>query len=211
MDEKNKLVEDIVKEEWYQFDHVQNQGGRAFCQDDWETFKIMRTSQFMPWPEDLLRSYFMDLLEANLSGWNLVSEKYARTMQSTAPSEYEALKDKLPYRTPERLQRQERVIQMHVAWNEEFSAKYPHYAGQGRRIHSYEDTPYSVSAETYLRGELSTYSDRTFKMYEAWMDELSSEGKNLPAIIGELTAQAYGYASVEEADRRIYSVNSGVE
>ena len=153
----------------------------------------------------------MDLLEAELGGWNLVSEKYARTMQSTAPAEYEALKDRLPYRTPERLARQERVIAKQVAWNEEFCAQYPHYAGRGRRIHTYEDTPYAVSAETYLRGELTTYSDRTFKMYEAWMDELTAAGKNLPAMVGELTAQAYGYSSVEEADKQIYSLNNGVE
>ena len=35
---KQELVEKIVKAEWEAFDKVQNEGGRASCQNDWNTF-----------------------------------------------------------------------------------------------------------------------------------------------------------------------------
>ena len=42
----NELIGKIVDEEWAQFQLVNNQGGRASCQDDWRQFSIMRGSQF---------------------------------------------------------------------------------------------------------------------------------------------------------------------
>ena len=46
-----ELIEKIVMLEWKAFDKVENQGGRASCQDDWSTFSIMRKSQYMLWEE----------------------------------------------------------------------------------------------------------------------------------------------------------------
>ena len=76
MNTTTDLVMCIVECEWKQFDKVQDVGGRATCQDDWETFQIMRTSQFRGWPEDLLQSYLMDLKDADIVGHNLFAEKY---------------------------------------------------------------------------------------------------------------------------------------
>ena len=47
------LAEEITKLEWQQFQLTQNEGGRANCQEDWQTFRIMRMSQFLTWPLDL--------------------------------------------------------------------------------------------------------------------------------------------------------------
>ncbi|MBQ6622771.1 MAG: DUF4125 family protein [Mogibacterium sp.] len=194
------LMDAVIREEWRQFDLVQNEGGRASCQDNWETFRIMRTAQFRSWPEPLLESYLDDLREAAENGWNLLTEKYARMMESTAPEEYEHLKNRLPYRSPERLARQEKIIAMHVAWDEEFRAEYPRYARRGRRIRTSEDTPYATSSETYFRGELTTYSDRTFALYESWMEELKAAGKNIAAMTAEDMVREYGYGSVAELE-----------
>ena len=78
------LVEEVIRREWDQFQRTENEGGRASCQGNWPMFHQMRASQFMTWPEDLLRSYLDDLDEANRVGRNLVTEKYARMMASTA-------------------------------------------------------------------------------------------------------------------------------
>ena len=40
--EKTEILEAIIQLEWNMFQKVRNTGGRAGCQDDWETFYIMR-------------------------------------------------------------------------------------------------------------------------------------------------------------------------
>ena len=45
MQRREETVGTIVRIEWEMMDKVQNCGGRAHCQDDWETFRLMRTSQ----------------------------------------------------------------------------------------------------------------------------------------------------------------------
>ena len=73
---KSELIEQIITLEWTFFKQTENQGGPASCQEDHETFKIMRTSQFLTWPDDLLTSYLDDLNKASETGRNLITEKY---------------------------------------------------------------------------------------------------------------------------------------
>lgn len=198
-----ELVEKIVTLEWEQFDKVQNKGGRASCQDDWGTFSIMRKSQYLTWPEELLKSYYGDLLNAQEQGWNLITEKYARMMKSTAPEEYELLKKDLPVRSPERELIAEEIIKIQVAWMEEFAKEYPEMAINARSIHTYEDNAFNTSYETYLRGELGTYSEETFVLYGRFITALLQQGKNLAYETMTNTAKLYGYASVEDAEEKL--------
>lgn len=198
-----KLVESIVELEWNQFDQVKNEGGRADCQDDWNTFSIMRKSQYLAWPEELLESYCADLAEADACGWNLITEKYARMMKSTAPVRYAELEKDLPARSAERIAIQEEIIRIQVAWMEEFAARYPKMAGNARNIHTYEDNLYNTSYETYLRGELGTYSDQTLVLYGRFVAGLMQQGKNLAYEIMTNTAELYGYADVDSAEKAL--------
>ena len=199
----SELVDKIVLLEWQQFDKVENVGGRADCQDDWNTFSIMRKSQYMAWNEELLASYLKDLTDAGEKGWNLITEKYGRMMESTAPLEYEKIKASFPKRSEERIAIQEEIIKIQVEWMEEFAGKYPKMAGNARSIHTYEDSMYNTSYETYLRGELGTYSEETFLMYGRFIVGLKKQGENLAYIIMNNTAKLYGYKSVEEAESRL--------
>ena len=79
--EKTEILEAIIQLEWNMFQKVRNTGGRAGCQDDWETFYIMRKSQFTSWKKELLLSYERDLLDGESAGRNLVMEKYAYMME----------------------------------------------------------------------------------------------------------------------------------
>lgn len=203
MGDREKRINDIIQEEWKQFDGVKNQGGRASCQDDWETFQIMRKSQYMPWPDELLDSILKDLQEAAAIGHNLMTEKYARMMESTAPEEYAAFKDRLPYRSSIRLKRQEDVIAQEVIWNEILCEKYPYFAGHGRKIHTAEDTSYATSVETYLRGEMTTWSDRTFNLYESWINTLKKTDGNLAQMTAETMVKFYGFPSIEQAEQQL--------
>ena len=197
------LIEAIVQLEWKQFDKVQNEGGRAGCQDDYTTFSIMRKSQYMTWPEDLLSSFYGDLVTAENKGWNLIMEKYARMMKSTTPEKYARLEKELPVLNEERIAIQEEIIKIQVGWMEEFATKYPNMAGNARIIHTSEDTPFHTSYETYLRGEMSTYSETTFILYGRFITGLLQEGRNLAYEIMEHTAKLYGYETIEKAEQAL--------
>ena len=198
---KEELIEDIVKLEWISFDKVQNEGGRADCQDDWTTFSIMRKSQYMAWTRELLESFILDIAEANEESRNLIEEKYGRMMESTAPDKYQEIKAVFPVLSDERIAIQEQIIQIQVQWMEEFAANYKYMAGNARSIHTSEDTMYNTSYETYLRGEISTYSDVTLKLYAQFIVDIFNRGDNLARIIMENTAKLYGFDSLEQADR----------
>ncbi len=200
---RDELIEKIIKIEWNQFDRVQNEGGRAECQDDWNTFYIMRKSQYMAWTNELLKSYQQDLKEAEKCGWNMVTEKYARMMESTVPAKYEKLKDRLLKRSESRIILQEEIIKIQVKWMEEFVEQYPYVGGRARSIHTYDDTPYNTSYETYLRGELGTYSDKTFNLYKNFVIDIKEAGENLAYKILNNTVQLSGYKSIEEAEARL--------
>ena len=200
---RTALIENILCREWRMFDQVHNEGGRADCQDNHQTFVRMRTAQFTPWPTELLHSYLDDLKTAEEEGRNLLTEKYGRMMESTAAQEYEKIKHFFPVLSEERIRMQEETIAIETAWNEAFAASHPKYAGRGRLIHTKDDTPYETSSETYLRGELSTYSDRTAALYCQWILTLKQNGQNLAAMTADILVHAYGYASVEDAEAKM--------
>lgn len=195
------LVEEVIRREWDQFQRTENEGGRASCQGNWPMFHQMRASQFMTWPEDLLRSYLDDLDEANRVGRNLVTEKYARMMASTAPDEYrERIEPFIPRLSDERIARQERVIDVQVAWARDFRGRYPKLGAAMRVLTTAEDTLEDTSFETYLRGELGTYSDRTMALYEAMVENLQAAGRNLTEQTVANTVRLGGFADLEEAE-----------
>ncbi len=200
---KAALVEELVLLEWQAFDKVENEGGRADCQDDWNTFSIMRRSQYDTWTEEMLKSYIHDFRNAGERGWNLIAEKYGRMMESTAPLKYAGIRDSFPEVPDMKRQIIEEIIKIQVAWMEEFAKAYPKAAGNARKIHTAEDTPFDTSYETYLRGELLTYSDETLDLYGRFIARLCRENKNLAEMIMTNTAHLYGYSSLQELEEKL--------
>ena len=88
---RDELMSEIIKLEWDMFSRVSNVGGPASCQMRPDTFKIMRKSQAATWSDELLASYLEDLKTATREGRNIMTEKYARMMESTFPEEYRKL------------------------------------------------------------------------------------------------------------------------
>lgn len=198
-----RLIQKIIEVEWQQFQLVQNEGGRAACQDDWSTFQIMRESQFVNWPLELLESYARDLMAAMDKDWNLIFEKYTRMMKSTVPEKYKELEHILPPISEERMKRMEKTIAVQTKWLEEFAEKYPNLMSEARYIHTAEDTEYETSSETYLRGELSSYSEETEKMYDAFIEKLQSEEKSIVVMTYDHMVKRYGYQSIEDAEAKM--------
>ncbi len=190
----------IAKAEFEAFDKVQNEGGRASCQNNWPTFKVMRMSQYMTWTEDMLLQYLYEFKTNYEHGRNMVEEKYARMMESTAPEDYAAFADQLPTLSKEKKAIMEQVIGLQVKWMEEFALAYPNLAEDARRIHTSEDLPDDTSYETYLRGELGTYSDRMLEMYGRYIVAHAQENKNVAREIMENTVHFYGYQSLDAAN-----------
>ena len=199
-EEMNPIIEQIVEMEWEMFQNVRNTGGRAACQDDFETFDVMRKSQFLIWDLPLLEGYWQDLQEGKAQGRNLVMEKYAYMMESTAPKEYEAIATGLPKISEEKQAMVEQIVAIQVGWREEFAEKYPHLSGQARIIHTSEDTLYDISFETYLRGELKTYSMQTLVLYGRRIVAFVQEQKNMTEEIMHYTTAFYGYKTLEDAE-----------
>lgn len=196
-----QLVEEIVRLEFEAFDKVQNVGGRAGCQNDWATFSIMRRSQYRTWSRTMLVQYLFDFYREFHSGHNLIEEKYGRMMESTAPEEYERIKKHFPALTSEKKAIIQQIVVLQVEWMEEFAAKYPHLAGNARSIHTIEDNLYNTSYETYLRGELGTYSDKMLELYGRYVVDYAARGANLATEIMTNSTLAYGYESLDAAER----------
>ncbi len=200
---KAALVNELVSLEWEAFDKVENEGGRADCQDDWNTFSIMRKSQYYTWTVEMLKSYISDFHNANDKGWNLITEKYGRMMESAAPLKYAQIKDSLPELPEVKKEIIEEIVKIQVGWMEDFAKEYPKAAGNARSIHTSEDNMFNTSYETYLRGELSTYSDQTLDLYGRFIAQLCREDKNLAKMIMANTASLYGYASLVELEEKL--------
>ena len=200
--EQVDLAEQIVAREFEQFQQTQNEGGRAECQDDGPTFHQMRLAQFLAWTPGLLLSYASDLARAHAAGRNLVTEKYARMMASTEPERYRTqLAPHLPALDPDLMPAIESVIARQIAWAREFREAYPRLGRAMRVLTTDEDRIGGTSFETYLRGELLTYSARTLDLYARHVAELAESGQNLTTQIVGWTVLLGGYESLEDAER----------
>lgn len=197
-----RILDNILAREWDMFVRVNNRGGVADCQRNPETFALMRRSQIVTWPEAVQKSYLRDLISAAESGRNLMTEKYAWMMERTFPEEFAAIRHMLP-EIAETVQCMiEVIISINLGWKVELAAEYPRLSGQSRPLCSESDSPDDVSFETYLRGELKTFSPETIRLlYEH--TRKSSDARINEAKLNLLhQVLAYGYASLDDAERR---------
>lgn len=190
---KQELIDRIIACEWEMFGHVTNVGGRASCQEDPATFRIMRASQCATWQEDVLRSYLQDLESAHEEGRNLLEEKYAWMMAATHPREFQRIKDQLPLLAEQTVALIEEIVAIHVNWQRTVDEQYPRFRQKGRPLVSADDTCWITSFETYLRGELMTYSRATLKRYYDYTLLCRKQGRNLAEENLNNIVQAYGY------------------
>jgi hypothetical protein len=193
-------IDRIIAAEWMFFDGTRNIGGRAPCQDDLHSFAIMRKSQLSAWDEATLDSYLRDLAEADRLGRNPVSEKYGYMMEYSSPVEFRRIEHLLPGVSWRKRALVTAILKELVHWQMDVIMRYPSLAARGRPLHTCEDTPSNVSFETYARGELYTYSERTLELYKAHIDRVLSRDGNLSEDVLRSTVRLQGYNSIEEAN-----------
>ncbi|MBQ3907552.1 MAG: DUF4125 family protein [Lachnospiraceae bacterium] len=201
--ETDKLVRKIARTEFEAFDKVKNEGGRASCQNDWPTFSVMRKSQYMTWDREMLMQYLYDFEREMKLGHNLITEKYGRMMESTAPEKYAELEKHFPELSEEKKAVIEQIVALQMNMVEEVAKEYPKVVANARTLHTAEDEAYDTSYETYLRGEISTYSDKMLQLYAGYVIEWMRSGKNIARATMENTAKLYGYQSLQEFENSI--------
>ena len=195
------IIESIIRMEWEFFDKVENEGGRASCQDNWETFSKMRRSQYMAWPEPLIESWKSDLVRANEEGRNPLTEKYGYMMCISDPESNRETARRLPPVSQEKKDAVRRIVDMLISQNETFRAKYPRVSGRGRPLKTSEEPAAGwTSIETYELGELWTYSQKTLELFEVNLDTFKKEGRSYPETVVEYGLRLRGFNSLEEVE-----------
>ena len=203
-DPDREKIEKIINTEWDMFQQVDNIGGRADCQDDFENFYIMRRSQYDNWTTEMVDAYSDFAARSQEEGRNLVSEKYARMMAYTDLHYFNKhLRDKLPAVPAKNFRLINRIVERLICWEEEMARRYPKLAGTARPIRSSEDKYGFTSMETYARGELETYPEELLALYCQYVDDLWDEGISLSRKNLQTMVSMYGYDSIDEAEGAI--------
>ena len=195
--EKEKIIEEILEKEWKYFSNLNNIGGRADCQDNREDFIIMRKSQWETFNEETLLSYLEDLNSKN----NPLFQKYAQMMKYNSPEEYEKIKDILEKASDEKTDLVNKIMFIYMEWEKEFFERYPIFSSMGRPLYSTEDDNIETSIETYLRGELLSYSEKTLKLYLNYVIDSKEKNINLAIKNMDNLARMQGFNDSDEVEK----------
>lgn len=191
---KDAVVNDIINREWAMFQKTQNIGGRAFCQDQFDTFYANRYSQHSAWSPETLESYRNDLIAAEMAGRNLITEKYAYMMEFTDPAYYQAnLQARLPVLSAEKAQLVAEVVSLQLLGHQKYAAQYPCLAKAGRPA---EESGGDTSIRDYSIGEYKTYSENTLRLLLHDLKRLEDP----VAAIQKTLVSFYGFDSLEAAE-----------
>ncbi len=198
-----EYIQKIINIEWKMFEGVNGKSKKADYAKEFTCFKLHRESQFYTWNEATLKSYYGDVTTAYNNNTNLITEKYAYMLSNAYPEEFLKLKRLLPVVSREKKELVATIIDAQLKWNEEIRQKYPKLAQMGRPLYSKEDTAEVTSFETYLRGELFTYSKNTLKEYINHINNLLAQEVNMAEQMLANTVKQRGYATLEEAEASI--------
>ena len=194
--EKEKIINEILEKEWKYFSNLNNIGGRADCQDNREDFIIMRKSQWETFNEETLLSYLEDLNSKN----NPLFQKYAQMMKYNSPEEYEKIKDILEKTSEEKTDLVNKIMFIYMEWEKEFFERYPIFSSMGRPLYSSEDDNIETSIETYLRGELLSYSEKTLSLYLEYIIDNKEKNINLAIKNMDNLAKMQGFNDSDEVE-----------
>ena len=201
--EKEKLIDEILEKEWNYFSNLNNIGGRADCQDNREDFIIMRKAQWLTFNEETLLSYLEDLNSKN----NPLFQKYGQMMKYNSPKEYEKIKNLLEQPSSQKIDLVEKIMEIYMKWEEEFFKAYPIFSSMGRPLYSKQDDDEDTSIETYLRGELLSYSEKTLALYLKYILEMKNKNINLAVKNMDNLASMQGFVNSQDVEN-YYTKNS---
>ncbi len=184
--EKLEIIDEIIQRELVMFLSVSSVA-QSPCQQHPEQFELHRRAQFSCWSKETLASYLQDLTKAWETGANLMTLKYARMDNLIPPLNTNPLMDT--------------ILGHQCAWQQSMIEKYPGIMTGGRPLSRKEDSEMMTSFETYLRGELETYSDSTLALLNKDILDKHAQGISMAEEIYTWLVKEMGYGSLDEAER----------
>lgn len=200
--DREKIIEQILFYEWKMMISITAIDDPEGCREKPLTFKIMRESQHLVWSDDTLSSYLADLELAESKRVNMVAERYAHMMRVTNPLEYEQVKRDLRPLSKEAIRLVETIMGIFSEWNRDVDKRYPNIRSLGRPTS--EDEQWT-SVDTYLKGELLTYSVKTLSLCLQDIYRARAQSVNMSEMMLFNMARFYGYQSLDDMEKRISS------
>ncbi|MFP5527474.1 DUF4125 family protein [Peptococcus simiae] len=197
MPKKESLIHQLIDLEWQFFTQVQGLNGRAICQENPQTFAIMRRAQHQIFSEKTLDALMNDLLDAAEVGHNPMTEKYARMMEQSDPDYFarEIATEYLPL-SAEKTVTLQALRQLFADAQSAFSENELAQQVRGRVAVSGAG---EVSGLDYLMGELATWSMVTLNLALEDIKAWQAAGRNPVEAIVAYTVAAYREKAEEES------------
>ena len=203
LDTRGGLIKRLCDIEWALYDKLNSAGGQPSDQEDAVFFKKMRACQLESWSRQLLDSYRGDLERAVAEQRNPLWEKYAFMTEKAQPEQFAKVSKYLPQVNEEALSLIAEICDVQMAWEKEVNAQYPRMRAQVNPAASDDAASASSSSRNYLECELKTYSLATLRLYCDYIRACSACRRNLAREVAEKIAEAYGYASLEDAEKNM--------
>ena len=169
---KKKILEKIIRFEFEMFENVRSTQP-SLCQENPDTFKLMRKMNHYALSYSTLKSYLKDLSSAKAEGRNLMTEKYALMNNLIPPLKMNPLIQKIVFAESE--------------WMSELSNRYPL---------SVKYNPLYFTK--YLSCELETYSDISIECYYKDIQIAKGNDISFAKVRFEYLINELGYSSLEE-------------
>lgn len=200
---KQELIDKIIYLEWKMLISITAIDDPEGCRQDPATFEVMRKSQHMIWSEATLKSYLADLELAESQQVNMAAERYAHMMKVTHPAEYEQIKHSLRPVSHEAVQLVDKIMAIFSVWNADMDKSYPNIRSFGRPT---TENGTWTSVDTYLRGELLTYSVKTLSLCLQDLYQAQAQAINLSQLTLLNMARCYGFQTLDDMENRIASL-----
>lgn len=165
-------------------------GGVQECQYNKSYYYIMRLSQHLNLSLEFLKSYYNDLVEAQNNNISIPFIKYAFMEKTTDIDMYNNVKDLLPVISPKRQELQEAIISLQLEMMEKYSKKNSDVNNM-RTLYTSTDNKNNASYETYLRAELSSYSEASVLEYAKNLTLFSKRKINFVKEVVDLSKYLY--------------------
>ena len=185
---KQEVIEQILALELKMFLAVPTTH-KYSCQENPEGFKLHRRAQFAAWSRATLESYLNDLHQAEKDGQNLLTVKYARMENMLPRCNFSTLIETVG----DMIMEEQRV----------FISNYPYLMLRGRPLNEQESQPGLTSFETYLKGELETYSEETLELLHRDILALKENGASFSEKIYQYLAVEWGFESLEKLEKTL--------